>query len=78
MRIVTYHGRPVARIHQLTRGWLRMKHFVRLSDGRPRDLRISSDQWARGRRNEYFDDSVSRSQVCRKIASDYFRSLQRP
>jgi hypothetical protein len=43
---------------------------------RPRYLRISSEQWVSGRRNEYFDDSVSRSQVCRKIASDYLRSLR--
>jgi len=26
------------------------------------------DRLIRGRRNEYFDDSVSRSQVCRMIA----------
>jgi hypothetical protein len=60
MRIVTYHGRPVARIHHLPSGWLRLKLYERLPDGRPRYLRISSDQWAHGRRNEYFDDDVSR------------------
>ena len=76
MRIVTYHGRPVSRIHHLPSGWLRLKLYERFPDGRPRYLRISSDQWARGRRNEYFDDSVSRSQVCRKIAADYVRSLR--
>ena len=76
MCIVTYHGRPVSRIHHLPSGWLRLKLYERFPDGRPRYLLISSDQWARGRRNEYFDDSVSRSQVCRKIASDYVRSLR--
>ena len=48
MRIVTYHGRPVARIHHLPSGWLRLKLYERLPDGRPRVLRISSDQWAEG------------------------------
>ena len=62
MRIVTYHGRPVARIHHLPSGWLRLKLYERLPDGRPRCLQISSDQWVRGRRNEYFDDNVSRSE----------------
>jgi len=77
MRIVTYHGRPVSRTRRLPSGWLQLKLYERLPDGRPRYLRISSDQWTRGRRNEYFDGSASRSQVCRKIASDYVRSLQR-
>jgi len=76
MRTVTYHGRPVALIHHLPSGWLRLKLYERFPDGRPRYLRISSDQWVRGRRNEYFEDSVCRSQVCRKIASDYLRSLR--
>jgi len=76
MRIVTYHGRPVARIHHLPSGWLRVKLYERFPDGRPRYLRISSEQWARGRQNEYFDDSFSRSQVCRKIAADYVRSVR--
>jgi hypothetical protein len=76
MRIVTYHGRPVSRIHHLPSGWLRLKLYERFPDGRPRCLRISSDQWVRGRGNEYFDATVSRSQVCRKIASDYVRSLR--
>jgi hypothetical protein len=53
-----------------------VKLYERFPDGRPRYLRISSEQWARGRRNEYFDDSVSRSQVCRKIAADYVRSVR--
>jgi|GEM_PF-3429573 hypothetical protein len=77
MRIVTYQGRPVARIHLLPSGWIRLKLYERLPDGRPRYLRITSEQWSRGRRNQYFDDTVSRSQICRKIASDYVRSLQR-
>lgn len=50
MRIVTYHGRPVSRIHHLPSGWLRLKLYERFPDGRPRYLRISSEQWARGRR----------------------------
>lgn len=78
MRIVTYHGRPVVRICHLPSGWLRLKLYERLPDGRPRCLRVSSDQWARGRRNEYFDGSVPRSRVCRRIASEYVRSLRRP
>lgn len=78
MRIVTYHGRPVARIHHLPSGWLRLKIYERLPDGRPRYLRISSDQMANGRRNEYFDGSVARSRVCLKIAFEYVRGLQRP
>lgn len=73
MRIVTYHGRPVSRIRHLPSGWLCVKLYERFPDGRPRYLRISSDQWARGRRDEYFDDSVPRSQICRKIAADCAR-----
>jgi hypothetical protein len=75
MRIVTYRGRPVSHIRHLPSGWLCVKLYERLPDGRPRYLRISSDQWARGRRNEYFDNSLSRSQVCRKIAADYARRM---
>jgi hypothetical protein len=74
IRIVTFHGRPVSRIHHLPSG--RLKLYERFPDGRPRYLRISSEQWVRGRRNEYFDDSVSRSQVCREIDFDYVRSLR--
>jgi len=73
MRIVTYRGRPVSRIRHLPSGWLYVKLYERFPDGRPRYLRISSGQWARGRRNEYFDNSLSRSQICRKIAADYAR-----
>ena len=76
MRIVTYHGRPVSRIRHLPSGWLCVKLYERFPDGRPSHLRISSDQWARGRWNEYFDDSLTRSQVCRKIAADYVRSVR--
>lgn len=73
MRIVTYHGRPVARIHQLSNARLRLKLYERSADGRPRYLRISQDEWAHGRRDEYFDGSLSRSQVCRGLAADYVR-----
>lgn len=76
MRIVTYHGRPFSRIHHLPTGWLSLKLYERFPDGRPRHLRISSDQWTRGRRNEYFDGTPSRSQVCRMIAADYVRSVR--
>jgi hypothetical protein len=76
MRIVTYHGRPVSRIRQLPSGWLLLKLYERYPDGRPRYLQVSSDQWSRGRRNEYFNGDVSRSEVCRKLAADRFRSLR--
>ena len=76
MRIVTYYGRPVSRIRHLPSGWLWVKLYERFPDGRPRYLRISSEQWSRGRRNECFDGSLSRSQVCREIAADYGRSVR--
>ncbi|MFM9196353.1 MAG: hypothetical protein ACKOWG_11540 [Planctomycetia bacterium] len=67
----------MSRIHHLPSGWLRLKLYERFPDGRPRYLRISSEQWVRGRRNENFDNGVSRSPICRQMGSEYVRSLQR-
>jgi hypothetical protein len=53
-----------------------LKLYERYPDGRPRYLQVSSDQWSRGRRNEYFNGDVSRSEVCRKLAAERLRSLQ--
>ena len=76
MRIVTYLGRPVARIHALPKRRLLLKLYERLPDGRRRCLSVSETEWVRGRRDLWLDGRIPRSVICRDMAAEAQRRRQ--
>jgi len=70
MRIVTYQGRPVARIHKLRSGRLFLKLYEHRPDGRRRCLSVTESEWISGRRDLWFDGRIPRSVICRDMAAE--------